>query len=193
MDSQQLDQYKLQEALQQQDINAKNAMLAPQLQEQIQQNQAIIIQETDPKKIVEDIKLRLKGLERQLDGSLKRVSAPMMNKEGIDKISYLLTSMINQNIIFSNLESKQINSILMGFSDNLVDNLALNWKIYGIQYKTDLDSINDTVLTNINAALKRSERQNEKNWLSKVSMETINRGSSNNFQKEGGFWSKLKL
>ena len=56
---------------------------------------------------------------------------------------------------------------------NLVKSFSLNWKKYGIKDKTDLDTINNSILVNIFLALKRAEGQGEKNWLSKISVENI--------------------
>lgn len=187
------EQYQMQESLQQQSIDSQQGVYAPQLHEQIQQNQAILVEQTNPRKIVREIILRLRGLEERADGTLVRIAEPKMNKRGIDNVWYILDSQINQNIILSHLESKEISKIMDGLSNDIVDDLSLNWKEYGIQKKTDLDTINDSLLTNIYMALKRAEGQNEKNWLSKISVENISGGSRLPLPKKEGFLSKFRL
>ena len=75
----------------------------------------------------------------------------------------------------------------------MVDDLSLNWREYGIKKKTDLDTINNSVLFNVYLALKRAEGQNEKNWLSKISVENISNNSRLPNMRKEGFWSKFKL
>lgn len=193
MDKEILEQYQMQDALQQNQLDANQTMYAPQLQEQVQQNQAVLVEQTNPKKIVKDIILRLRGLYEQPDGTEVRIAEPKLNKDGIEVIWFILDSHINQNIILSHLTDKEIANIMDTLSEDLVDDLSLNWKIYGIKKKTDLDMINNSVLTNIYTALKRAEGQNEKNWLGKISVENINSSSRVPGIKKEGFWSKFRL
>ena len=127
------------------------------------------------------------------DGTEAEVSEPKLNKLGLGKIWFILESHINQNIILSHLDRDEIGKIMMGLSEDLVDNLALNCKNYGIIDKTDLDDINDSILMNVYASLKRAEGQNEKNWLSKISIENISGAPQMMGRKKEGFWSKFKL
>jgi len=193
MDKETLEQYQMQGMLQQQQIDAQSAMYAPQLQEQVQQVQAVLVEQTNPKKVVEMIMLRLRGLQKDNEGRLVKVAEPKMNKEGIDNIWFMLDSHINQNIILSNVEIKEIQSIMSSIQEDLVDDLALNWKRYGITKKTDLDTINNSVLINIYLALKRAQGQNEKNWLGKISVEQISGRGGMIAPKKDSFWSKFKI
>jgi len=185
--------FKAQEALQQQNLDANSTMYAPQLQEQMQQNQAVLVEQTNPKKIVHDILLRLRGKEEKLDGTLVTVSAPKMNQEGIENVWFVLESHINQNTILSHLDKNEIRNIMDSLSDDLVDDLSLNWKKYGIEKKTDLDTINNSIIVNIYLALKRAEGQNEKNWLSKISVENISSASRMPSRKKESFWDKFRI
>ena len=193
MDKETLEQYQMQGMLQQQQIDAQSAMYAPQLQEQVQQVQAVLVEQTNPKKVVEMIMLRLRGLQKDNEGRLVKVAEPKMNKEGIDNIWFMLDSHINQNIILSNVEIKEIQSIMSSIQEDLVDDLALNWKRYGITKKTDLDTINNSILVNIYLALKRAQGQNEKNWLGKISVEQISGRGGMIAPKKDSFWSKFKI
>ena len=193
MDKETLEQYQMQGMLQQQQIDAQSAMYAPQLQEQVQQVQAVLVEQTNPKKVVEMIMLRLRGLQKDNEGRLVKVAEPKMNKEGIDNIWFMLDSHINQNIILSNVEIREIQSIMSSIQEDLVDDLALNWKRYGITKKTDLDTINNSVLINIYLALKRAQGQNEKNWLGKISVEQISGRGGMIAPKKDSFWSKFKI
>jgi len=192
MNNQELEHYKMQEALQQQQLDSNQSMYAPQMQEQIQHNQAVLVEQTNPKKIVRDIVLRLRGLEERPDGNLVQVAEPKLNKSGIDNVWFILDSHINQNVILSHLIDKEISALMEVIQNDLVDDLSLNWKIYGIDKKTDLDAINNSILSNIFMALKRAEGQNEKNWLGKISVENISSNSRIPMKKES-LWSKFRL
>lgn len=193
MDREMYEQYRIQDALQRDQIDAQQALNAPMLHEQMQQNQAVLVEQTNPKRIVKEIILRLKGLQERNDGTLVRVSKPKLNEVGIENISFIINSHINQNTILSHLDHREISKIMFSVSESLVDNLKLNWKDYGIERKTDLDDINDSVLINIFLALKRSEGQNEKNWLGKISVENISSASRMPQIKKDSFWGKFRL
>lgn len=193
MDRETYEQYQMQGQLQQQQLDANQSMYAPQMQEQVQQNQAVLVEQTNPRKIVEDIMMRLRGVEKRIDGSMVQVATPKLNQTGIENIWFILDSHINQGVILSHLEKRDINNMMDAIQEDLVDDLSLNWKIYGITKKTDLDTINNSILYNIYLALKRAEGQNEKNWLGKISVESINSGGKMSMPKKEGFWSKLRL
>ncbi len=193
MNQQELEHYRMQEALQQQSLDAQTGMNAPQLFEQQQQQQAILVEQTNPRNTIKDIILRLRGIEEKADGTQVQVAEPKMNKRGIDNIWFILDSHINQNIILSHLTDKEISRLIEGVQRDLVDDLSLNWKEYGIQKKTDLDTINNSVLFNIFMALKRAEGQNEKNWLGRISVENISSASRLPQPKKEGFWGKFRL
>lgn len=195
MNREQAEDYAMQQSLQQQNIDGQNLGNAPMLQEQVMQNQAVLVEQTNPKKIVKNIILRLKGLEENMDGTTKSIAEPKMNKKGIDNIWFILDSHINQGVVLSHLDKTEIRNIIETISDDIVDDLALNWQIYGIIRKSDIDLINDSILINIYLALKRAEGQNEKNWLGKISVENISgQGQRMNMSSnKAGFWNKFKL
>lgn len=183
----------MQEALQQQQIESGQLVNAPVLHEQIQANQAVLVEQTNPQKVVKAIILRLRGLEEHPDGTLVKVAEEKVNKIGIDNIWFILDSHINQNIILSHLKQKEISNIMDALQIDLVDDLGLNWREYGIKKKTDLDTINDSILTNIFTSLKRAEGQNEKNWLKGITVENISNASRPQLGKKEAFWDKFRV
>jgi len=188
-----LEQYQFQSALQKEGTSAQQSAYAPQLYEQVQQQQAILVDQTNPKKIIKEITLRLRGMTENPDGTLTSIADPKLNKKGIDAVWFILDSHINQNVILSHLEAFEIRNIMESLQNDIVDSLSLNCKEYGIKNKTDLDDINNSILINIYLALKRAEGQNEKNWLSKISVENISGGYKLPSVKKEGFWNKFKL
>ena len=193
MDKETAEQYQAQAVLQAQNAQAQQQAYAPQLFQQVQERSAVLVEQTNPKRIVKDIVLRLKGMELLPNGQEHRVATPKMNQRGIEKMSFLLESHINQNVILSHLNNREIASMINSLSEDLVDSLALNWREFGIKDKTDLDDINNSVLMNVFLALKRAEGQNEKNWLGKITVEKIGAGVQMPRVKKGGFWDKFKF
>ncbi len=193
MDNETAENYEMQRNLQREGIEGQNAMYAPQMAEQIQQTQAVLIEQTNPKRVVDEIMMVLKGEEMNEKGESVQVGQPKMNQEGLSNIWTWCRGAINQGIILSHYEDLEIKSMMNVLQEDLVDDLSLNWKKYGIRNKTDLDLINNIVLLNINAALRRALGQNEKNWLGKISIENIS-GASRPIQgKKDSFWSKFRL
>jgi hypothetical protein len=193
MENSEREHYEMQNYLQQNQLDAQQSQNAPQLYESFQQNQAILVEQTNPNKIVNDILLRLRGVEKRPDGTIVRVSRPKVNNVGLENISFILKSQINQNIILSHLEEQEVRNLILSLSDDLVDALALNWREWGIKNKTDLDDINNCILVNIYMALKRALMQGEKNWLGKISIENISAGNRMPSMKKDSFWSKFKI
>ncbi len=70
MENATLEEYQAQEALQRQQNEAQQSLYAPQLQEQVQQAQAVLVEQTNPKAVVHKIMLRLQGKEEQPDGTV---------------------------------------------------------------------------------------------------------------------------
>lgn len=193
MNLEEAERYEAQQTLQQQEIEGQQAVYAPQIHEQMQQAQAVLVEQTNPNKVVKTIMLRLRGMKENPGGSETKVGEPKMNDTGIKEIWFKLDSFINQNVILSHLDKGEISNIMDALSRSLVLDLQLNWREYGVTKKTDLDAINDTVLVNIYLSLKRAEGQGEKNWLRHITVEQITGAPRIPRAKKESFWSKFRL
>ena len=186
-------QFQAEEAITQQQIQAEQGMNAPALVQQQQQVQAALVEQTNPAHVLEDVELKLKGFRLKWDGSYERLSDPLMNQKGISRILFLLSSVVNQNTILSHLEAAEIGRLIVRVSDDVIDDLVLNWKEYEIKDKMLLDHITDVTLIPSFMALKRAWKQNEKNWLNRAVVESITTAPRVAQQQKGGFLNKLKL
>ncbi len=204
MDRDTREQYEMQGAIQQNTADTQRSLYAPETYEKVQRTQAVLVEQTNPSKLVQDILLRLQGKSRDSHGRLVQVSKPKVNQAGISDIWFVLDSHINDNTRLSRLDSYEIGNIMdslssenfcinFSLSRDLVKTIALKWKVYGIANKADLDLINDSILLNIFLILKRAQGQNEKNWLGKISVENINTAPRLPQTKREGFFSKLRL
>ena len=121
MNPEELDSYKAQAELNRTQMEAQTGQYAPQMFEQMQQSQAILVEQTNPKKVVEDIMLRLRGKRKNPDGSEIKIAEPKMNDKGIESMWFILDSHINQNVILSHLDADEISSIMENLQNDMVD------------------------------------------------------------------------
>lgn len=195
MDQSIYDQYVAKSGLQNE---ASMQNLTPQMLQMLnsmQAGQAMLVSQTSPAQTVERIMLRIRGLQyNKMTGHYEKVATPKMNQCGIDNIWFILDSHINDSIRFGRLKEEVIFKMVLDIGRSLRKDLALNWREYGIQRKTDLDIIMDSVLFNIYAYLTRADSQNEKNWIGKMTMEhLVPKSNIPTPKKEGGFLNKFKL
>jgi hypothetical protein len=165
----------------------------PTIHEQMQQVQAVVIEQINPKRVVGEVLLELDGKEVNSSGDIIIIGIPYLNQEGLRNIKVRMRSLINQNNIMSFLNDKEIRRLMLRLSDDLAIDLALNWRNYGIQSRTICDTIMNIVLINSFTALKRSEEQNEKRFLKGIAFESIGGNSqSSRRNKDGGTWEEIK-
>lgn len=167
------DEFKMNEELQRQQLDAQKELYAPQMQEQMAASQAVVISETDPSKDINQLLLKFRGYE-EVDGEIKKVRAPIMNELGVNKISQILTPLMINTIRFTRLRDTMIKSITYRFLDDLTYDLGLYWREYDIPNRNSTDHILNALATLIFSILSRAEDQNEKNWLGKISFENVN-------------------
>lgn len=184
-------QYQNEARLKQQETESNMSLYAPTMHDQMQQHQAVVIEQVNPRKVVEDIILELDGKERNEDGELVDIGQPLMNKDGLQMIKIKLRSIVNQNTIMSHLDDGDIRRLMYLLAANLRVDIGLNWRDYGISSRTLCDTIMDIVIMNAYTALKRAREQNEKNWLGRITVESIQ--SAKKDAKKDGFLSKFKL
>ena len=187
------DTYEVNSALQQQNIQAQTSLNAPALLQNQQVIQAALVEQTNPSHILEDIELKLRGYKQNYDGTVEQITEPLMNSLGIGRMILLISSVVNQNTILSHLESVEIGKLMIRLSDDIIDDLVLNWREYEIKDKMTLDYIVNIILFPSFMALKRAYKQNEKNWLNKTVVESINTQPRLDLKKKGGFFNRLKL
>lgn len=200
MNQEDYDNYLMQSDIERQRNESQNSVYAPQLMEQLEQRQAVLVEQTNPNKAVKEILLNIQALKELPDGRLVRkklpdgtLIEPRMNEKGVMKVEFVLTSFINQNTILTHLDDKQIAKWMIQVADDLTDDLTLSWREYGIKNKMDLDIIMDAVLNVIYCAYNRALGQNEKNWLKTMTMETVSSAPRIMAPKKESFWSKFKI
>ena len=186
-------QYQMQSDLQRQAGESQMSTYAPQIHEQVQQSQAILLAQTNPKEILKDIELKLRGEREREDGTIEQISPPLMNLLGISRILFFMDILINQNTILSHIEDREISKLIIAVGDDLLMDLAINWREYGVKDRSMLNLIEKSVLIPGFLALKRALGQGEKNWLGKITVENISQSRGGFAPKKEGILSKLRL
>lgn len=184
--------YKAQEALQQQHIEAEQGMNAPAIVQQQQQIQAALVEQTNPSHLLEEVELKLRGYRKKWDGDFEKITEPLMNNKGIGRMLFLLSCVVNQNTILSHLEKEEIGRLICQIDKDIVDDLVMNWREYDVKDKMLLDHIVDAIIIPTFMALKRAWKQNEKNWLNRAVVESINTAPRVAMQKKSWI-DKFKL
>jgi len=186
-------QYQAQSALQQQGIEAEMGTQAPYMLQNQQTVQAALLEQLNPNRVIEEIKRTLKGQTIDEEGKIIQEGEPLMNDFGIGRIISLLRSVVNINTTISALEENQIKSIAINLMDNVIDDLTLNWRVYGIKNESDRDTVHNIILNMVYPALMRCKRGGERGFLGRTTVESINTAPRFNPQKKEGFWSRFKL
>src|SRR3990167_9867170 len=173
MDTESYEGFVAQKNLQQDHLNTQTSLAAPQLRELQNQYQAVLVEQTNPKRVIREIEMSLMNCDEDDNGVIIRYGEPLLNELGISRLRFVMRSIINQNTILSHLEEKEIARIIVEKSNNIIDDMTLNWREYGVKDKIILDHIIDSVVFPAFFALKRAWQQNEKNFLGKVTVETL--------------------
>lgn len=172
------------------DENAK--LYAPQLREQLAETQAAIIHQTNPSRALKIIVEGFRGNILNQNGDIERVGYPIMNERGIAKVSSILLQFINDPNRFGNISRLEVRNIALQTIDDITIDIGIYWMDYGIKDPTMKDVIIDALLALILNTLTRSEEQGEKNWLSRIVLESV---SNNKAQQKptGKLWEMFKL
>lgn len=186
-------EFQSQAALNQQGINAEQSAQAPYMLQNQQVNQAALVEQINPNKILREIKLTLEGKEENELGEIKQIGTPLMNDKGIGNVILLCKSIVNQNTIMSSLKDSEIGKLIIQLGDDITDDLTLNWKDYEIRDKIKLDIIEDIILNMSFMALKRALNGGEKRFLGRVTVENISSQPRMPMQKKDSFLSRFKL
>lgn len=186
-------QFNAQSALNRQQIDAEQNINAFGMMQGQREVQAALVDQINPYHVIREIKLLLEGKEEDMQGNTKSVGSPLMNQEGINKMLVLIKSVVNINTIMSALDEKKINEIMVGLMDDIIDDLTLSWKQYGIQQKTDLDRVEGIIKHMTYMTLRRALKGGERGFLGKVTVENISSAPRMQPQKKEGFLSRFKL
>jgi hypothetical protein len=184
------EQGQIQEALIDKQGEQQQKLYLPQLQQQMQENQAAVISQTDPRKDIRDLLNEFRGCE-DVNGELKLVRDPLMNEVGLKIVSQILRPLMVNTVRFTRLTNKTIKNFTLQIVDDLTYDIGENWREYDIRDRSACDHIINAIAILVFAMLSRAEDQNEKNWAGKMVFENLSPPRIN--KKESSWLEKFKL
>ena len=127
------------------------------------------------------------------EGNVIIIFKPLLNDIGVSTMIAFVRTCLNQSVVISHFDERQVSQIMDGLSRDVVLSLQLNWRMFEISPKSNLDLINNIVLLSCFAALRRATGGGERKWLKSTMQENLSGKLQNPFVKKEGFFSKLKL
>lgn len=182
-------QYNSQSRLQKEGMEGQGRLVAPQLREQMAEAQAAVIAQTNPARALKIILEGFRGKMEDEYGEFKTVGYPLMNEKGIARIASMLIPFINDPTRFGDISRQEVRDLALRISDDITEDIGLKWREYGIKDPTTKDIIVDSLMSLIFLTLTRSEEGGEKNFLSKVILESVG-GKQDKKRKEESAWKK---
>ena len=85
-----------------------------------------------------------------------RISAPMLNEEGIQFASRNFRRFLNKNSATANLDGKQVEALVMSFSSAVRKNILQNLKRFGINSISTVDEIKNDISDMAHVLLSQS-------------------------------------
>ena len=117
----------------------------------------IIDQILDPAFVIERVRRNLKGEVQDPDSKeWKQWGQPMMNENGIKEIVSLLDSYVNRNTLLSNLEDKEIYSMMKNLEKKLNAWFKVNYQGFDLDLK-NINIIKTRIVDMIFLALKQAQ------------------------------------
>lgn len=140
-----------------------------------------MVELTNPDHIILELELALKGL-RKSQGKIVKIGRPLLNQEGVNSVISQTRTLVNQVTILSYLDRSEIGTLMMSFSDALIQDLMMNRLKYEIKGFVDRTKILTMTQNVCYTCLMRSFNGNDKNFWGKISMEinSMARGAEQN-------------
>lgn len=127
-----------------------------------------IIKELSPKKVLEQVYMKLKGYEYDYEKQdYVKIPGiqPLMNDRGISKYISILSSVITDLVTFSNYRQEEIKELTLYVCEQAIPTIHINYKEYGIQEKSDLKIIDVQIFNLTYAAFKKAVGAGDRNVI----------------------------
>lgn len=181
-------QHDSQVALQEQANQAQQVQYAPQLREAMAESQAAVIAQTDPTKALKAVLEGFKGNAQNEHGEFVEFGTPLMNQKGLSTVASFLTPIMNDSTRFGDIPAREVRDMTEDIVNQITEDLGLNWKEYGISDISKVNIIIADLIPIVRITLSRSEEGGERQFLSKVVLESI--GAAKQQKKKESGWLK---
>jgi hypothetical protein len=125
---------------------------------------------TNPKSLLEDLELYLKGLRKDRKGNVLVVGKPLLNNFGINRIMGLVYSMVNRLTIMSNINKNELPFLMMNFSDAIIQDLMENKAKFDVKDHVDCTIILNECQNVVFMCIKRGYEEGDRRfWKGSIS------------------------
>lgn len=155
-----------------------------------------IIKELSPKKVLEQLRMNLKGFfwDYEKDKFVKIDGfEPLMNDLGISKYLSIMSSVATDLVTFSNYKPEEISQLTLYVCDKAIPTIHINYKAYGIKDKSDLQIIDIQIFNLTYAAFKKAMGGGDRGVIGRsISENILNRSAERDKPKEKkGFMASI--
>lgn len=139
-------------------------------------NEIGIIKELSPRKVLEQLRMNLKGFFWDMEKK-EYVKIPgmesLMNDRGIAKYLSIMSSVITDLVTFSNYRAEEVNHLTFYVCEKAIPTIHLNYKEYGIKDKSDLQILDIQLFNLTLAAFKKAIGAGDRGVIRGVMTENI--------------------
>jgi len=155
-----------------------------------------IIKELSPRKVLEQLRMNLKGMFYDHDkNEFVKIEGmkPLMNDKGISKYLSIMSGVVTDLVTFSNYEKEEIKHLALYVCDQAIPTIHINYKDYGIEDKSDLSIINIQLFNLTLAAFKKAVGAGDRNVVRGTFSEQaqIRAGFNQGQAQRRGFFASL--
>jgi hypothetical protein len=144
---------------------------------------------TNPKGLLEDLELYLKGLRKDKRGQLVKVTEPLLNEFGINRIMGIVYSIVNRVTIMSNVNKNELPILMLNFSDAIIQDLMENRLKFGVRNHVDCTIILIECQNVVFMCIKRGFEEGDRRfWKGSISETRITQDRA---KQQQSFLSKL--
>ena len=119
----------------------------------------------DPREVIDEIEHKLRGeIFVNREKGYQQLREPLVNEMGINTLMVVVEAMISKMITLSNFDEKEINLLMLDFTNNIIDMLYVNYVYWGIN-KSHLRTIRIIICNPVHATLKRALNGGEREFL----------------------------
>ena len=125
-----------------------------------------IIKELSPRKVLEQLRMNLKGKFYDHDkGDWVKVEGmePLMNDKGISKYLSIMSGVVTDLVTFSHYEKDEVPALVQYVCDKAIPTIHINYQEYGIKDKSDLQILDIQIFNLTLAAFKKAVGAGDRN------------------------------
>ena len=177
------------------ETNQPDEMINPTPSEKDDEKEIGIIRELSPRKVIEQLRMNLKGYEFDPEKSKwVKVLEPLMNERGINKFLWIVKSAgVTELLTFSNYKPDDISRRVSFICHQTIPVIYIYHKEYGLE-KSDLKIISSLIFNWTEAAFNKAMGAGDRGVINKTISENIMTRAGFNMQPQQeskGIWSKI--